>query len=393
MVTAVRTREPSNLFGMLEARRYEAGALGSGAFSAVLTCCMASMLIDRFGRVHDYLRIAVTDRCNFRCTYCMPEDGMTLGPHAELLSYEEIARLAEIFVRLGVRKIRLTGGEPLVRHRIDNLFAMLSPLGAPLGVELALSTNGALLAEKLETLWKHRFYQLNISLDTLRADRFASITGRDACEDVQRAIRAAAAYRSGHAPRRAPTLDQSFESVKINMVVMRGINDDELLDFVRFGEELSALAHNGPAVEMRYIEFMPFGGNAWSEERCVPFGEMLTRIQSEYDLRAIESNEVAPGPAKSFRVAGSNLRLGFITTVSEPFCGKCSRLRLTADGTLRTCLFGEDGVNLRDMLRHGASFETVAAAITSAVQEKWLEHPPVHELASMNTRDMIAIGG
>ncbi len=371
---------------MLEAGRYEAGALGSGAFSAVLTCCMASMLIDQYGRVHDYLRIAVTDRCNFRCTYCMPKDGIALGPHADMLSYEEIARLSEIFVGLGVRKLRLTGGEPLVRHGIEGLFPQLSALDT----ELAISTNGALLVEHLDSLWAHRFHQLNISLDTLYPDRFRAITGRNACEDVQRAIRAATAYHSG---------TERFQSVKVNTVLIRGINDDELLDFVRFGEELSSLAAGGPTVEMRFIEYMPFRGNAWSSERSLPMSEMLAAIERVYDLDAIESSEVTrsptihPGPAKSFRVAGSNLRLGFITTVSEPFCGECSRLRLTADGTLRTCLFGDDGVNLRDMLRFGAREETIASAIESAVLDKWREHPPVHELAGLNTREMIAIGG
>ena len=347
------------------------------------------MLIDRFGRVHDYLRIAVTDRCNFRCAYCMPEDQIPLGPSIDLLTFEEIGLLAASFASLGVRKIRITGGEPLVRHGIDRLFQMLSAIE---GIEeLALSTNGSLLEEKLDMLWNYRVHQLNISLDTLRTDRFLSITGRDACETVQRAIRAAVAYRSG---------GESFRSVKVNVVVMRGINDDELLDFMRFGEELNALARNGPKIEIRFIEFMPFRGNAWDEGRCVTMNEMQDRIASEYHLQEKPTSDGTHGPARSFdvikdpqKVFGYGFRIGFIPTVSEPFCGDCSRLRLTADGTFRTCLFGMDGLNVREMLRQGVNFETMEAAISNALQEKWFEHPPVQELAVLNTRDMISIGG
>jgi cyclic pyranopterin phosphate synthase len=361
------------------------------------------MLIDCFARIHDYLRIAVTDRCNFRCTYCMPEDGIELGPKTELLTFEEIECSAKLLVRLGVRKIRITGGEPLVRHGIERLFEMLSGIDA-LEV-LALSTNGALLEEKLPMLWKHRIHQLNISLDTLRPDRFLSITGCDACETVQRAIRAAVAYRSRMTDHPGAS---SFQSVKVNMVVMRGINDDEVLDFVRFGDELSKLAHGGPKIEIRFIEFMPFPGNAWNEERSIPWRELLPRIEREYTLKeAITADVHQSGTAKSFEVVRSNtddpgsplnrrgsaFRIGFIPTVSEPFCGDCSRLRLTADGTFRTCLFGEDGLNLRDMFRRGESFETMTAAINATLQEKWLEHPPVHELAYLNSREMISIGG
>ena len=362
------------------------------------------MLTDRFTRIHDYLRIAVTDRCNFRCAYCKPaplerepEEGIALLPRTDLLTFEEIASLAAVFVRLGVRKIRITGGEPLVRRGIETLFEMLSGID---GLnELALSTNGLLLEENLPMLWKHGVHQLNISLDTLRPERFLSITGVGACDAVQHAIRAAVRYRMGF---------ESFRSIKINMVVMRGINDDELLDFVRFGEELRALAENGPQIEIRFIEFMPFPRNGWDETRCITSSEMMARIQAAYPLRRVErasppavgqpslatpDDDGIRGPAKSFEVNGANFRIGFIPTVSEPFCHACSRLRCAADGTLRTCLFGQDGLNLRDMLRNGANGDTMASAIHSALQEKWFEHPPAHLLAELNTREMISIGG
>ena len=346
------------------------------------------MLTDSFARIHDYLRISVTDRCNFRCTYCMPEEGIELGPRTDLLTFEEITQLAEMFVELGVRKIRITGGEPLVRHGIENLFEMLAPI-AGLDV-LALSTNGALLEAKLDSLWRSRMHHLNISLDTLRRDRFQSITGRDSCETVMQAIRAAVAYRSG---------ERSFQSVKVNMVVMRGVNDDEVSDFVRFGEELGALAEGGPDIEIRFIEFMPFPGNDWKEDRSIAWKELLPRIESGYTLTHPVASKNKSGTAKSFDVVRSRsahsptFRIGFITTVSEHFCGECSRLRLTADGQFRTCLFGVDGLNLRDMLRSGASYETMTRAIRATLNNKWLEHPPVYELAFLNTREMISIGG
>ncbi|MDP4198820.1 MAG: GTP 3',8-cyclase MoaA [Bacteroidota bacterium] len=340
------------------------------------------MLIDQYGRVHDYLRIAITDRCNFRCTYCMPEEGLPLGPHAELLTLSEIASLAEIFVQIGVRKIRITGGEPLVRHGVNTLFEQLARIeGSP---ELALSTNGMLLEEHLPMLWSHGVHQLNISLDTLRAERFHTITGRDSSEEVQQAIHAAVKFRSN---------GRSFRSVKLNMVVMRGINDDELLDFVRFGKELADLSAGGPALEVRFIEYMPFPGNAWVEAQCVPWSEMLSQIQSEYVLEAAAPAPGRSGPARSFDVRSAGFRIGFITTVSDPSCAECGRLRLTADGMLRTCLFGQDGLNLRKMLQSGANSAAIASAVNAALQSKWLEHPSAQELVQLNTREMISIGG
>jgi len=331
----------------------------------------------------------------------MPDEGIELGPRSDILTYDEIALLAKMFVQLGVRKIRITGGEPLVRPGIEQLFTKLAAIENL--DALAISTNGALLEAKLESLWKNRVHHINISLDTLRPDRFLSITGRaapskgsrDACETVKCSIRAAVAYRMMGHPR---FNGLSFQSVKVNMVVMRGINDDEVLDFVRFGEELSRLAPGGPKIEIRFIEFMPFPGNAWNEDRSIPWRELLPRIERAYTLKEASSPD-GSSTAKSFDVIRSNaegrssFRIGFITTVSEHFCAECSRLRLTADGTFRTCLFGQDGLNLRDMLRGGASFETMAAAVSAALKEKWLEHPPVHELAYLNNREMISIGG
>ena len=318
----------------------------------------------------------------------MPEDGISLGPNAKLLSFSEIETLARLFVQHGVRKIRITGGEPLVRPEVEQLFEML---GAIKGVEeLGISTNGALLTAHLPSLLANRVHHLNISLDTLRPDRFRSITGRDEFEAVNKAIRSAVEYRVD---------GSSFASVKVNMVVMRGTNDDEVLDFVRFGEELAALAHGGPAMEIRFIEFMPFPGNEWNAEQSIPWRELLSNIEQEFSLRPVRSPNAKSSTAKSFEVQSLrtqeplNFRIGFITTVSEHFCAECSRLRLTADGEFRACLFGQDGVNLRDMLRRGETPDAMATAITRVLKDKWPEHPPVHELAFLNNREMISIGG
>lgn len=345
------------------------------------------MLTDSFARVHDYLRISVTERCNLRCTYCMPESGIPLKPKDSLLTASEIQALAEIFVSLGIKKIRITGGEPLVRRDIDDVVAKL---GTVEGLqEFALSTNGSLLKEKLPSLHAAGIRQVNISLDTLRPERFEAITRRANFAEVFDSILAAAAFKN----------PSSLASVKINAVVMRGVNDDELLDFVRFGAYLNLMAKTVgggeplPSVEVRFIEFMPFKNNGWSEHECVPYNEMRQRIESIYHLEEISQGSGVPGPAKSFRVRETGSRIGFITSMTEHFCGDCNRLRLTADGMFRTCLFGNDSVNLRDMLRNGSSLESIENAIRNALSEKWEAHAAPTELIQISDRDMIAIGG
>ncbi|HET6401128.1 MAG TPA: GTP 3',8-cyclase MoaA [Candidatus Kapabacteria bacterium] len=345
------------------------------------------MLIDQYQRVHDYLRISVTERCNFRCTYCMPAEGVALTPNGSLLTYPEISTLAEMFVRLGIRKIRITGGEPLVRPNIEHLCFELSRIRGLR--ELAISTNGFLLEEKLSALFHAGVRQLNISLDSLRPERFERITRRNNFERVVMAIRAAVQFQSGRG--------SGFDSVKINTVVMRGMNDDELLDLIRFGIELEQRAKrvtaNPPAIEIRFIELMPFPGNGWNNYACVPFSEMRRAIELEYRLEAIPNAVRVRGPAKRFRIPETGTTIGFITTMSDHFCGDCNRLRLTADGMLRTCLFGSDEINLRELLRGGASMDTIESAIHAALALKWEKHPGAAELIQINDRDMVAIGG
>jgi molybdenum cofactor biosynthesis protein A len=326
-------------------------------------------LIDRFGRDHTYLRISVTERCNLRCTYCMPAHGIALKPRSELLTYDEIERLSEILVSLGVRKIRITGGEPLVRSGIEQLCAGLSVLK---GIDtLAISTNGTLLEKKARSLREAGVKNINISLDSLRGDRFEKITLRSVHTDVFRGIESA--------------IEAGFPSTKINAVIIRGFNDDELLDFVEFARALS--------VSVRFIEYMPFPGNNWNQSQYIPFVEMKQRIESRYRLIPKKHDEIVPGPAKEFQIENSNASVGFITTMSEHFCGSCNRIRLTADGRLRTCLFANDGIDLKRLLRSGASRDVIEDSIRSGVLLKWEKHPGHEDLITNQDREMTAIGG
>lgn len=302
----------------------------------------------------------------------MPAEGIKLKPRDEILSFDEIETLARVFVDLGIRKIRLTGGEPLVRHGVEQLCERLAGIH---GLDtLALSTNGTYLADKARALKAAGVQTLNISLDTLQAERFRYITFRDSFSGTLRGIEAA--------------LEAGFPSLKINTVVMRGFNDDELLDFVDFAIALS--------LNVRFIEYMPFLGNRWREADCVPCREMQERIERKYRLMPTETTIRLAGPAAEFRVDGTDAIIGFIPTMSEPFCGGCNRLRLTADGKLRTCLFASDGFDLKSMLRTGlrrVDRETVEYAIQSAVMMKWKQHPESDELTANQTRAMVAIGG
>ena len=347
------------------------------------------MLTDRFERIHDYLRISVTERCDLRCTYCMPEGGVALRKNDAILTADEIETLAKIFINLGVHKIRITGGEPLIRKDIDSIF---SKLGNIEGLqELALSTNGTHLEKHLSLLHDSGLRQINISLDTLQPERFEKITRRTGLEEVISAINAAAVFR-------ADASFEAFESIKINAVIMRSINDDELLDFIDFGERLAHLsnesnAHILPTIEIRFIEYMPFPGNHWQETDSVSYNEMREKIEAKYHVEEVLTSIGVRGPAKRFHIRDKNIIVGFITSVTDNFCGDCNRLRITADGMLRTCLFGTDSVNLRNLLRSHASIDTIESAIRNALYEKWERHPDSQELVQINDRNMIMIGG
>lgn len=299
----------------------------------------------------------------------MPAGGIITKQREEILSFDELVSLAEIFADLGIRKIRVTGGEPLVRRGIESLCAGLASIP---GIEtLALSTNGVMLEELAAGLRRAGVSQVNVSLDTLRPERFAHVTQRTSHGEVLDGIRT--------------SLDAGFDSVKINTVVMRGFNDDEILDFVEFAAEES--------LNVRFIEYMPFAGNGWSEARLMSYAEMRGVIESRFGLMPLEGDEPVHGPSRDFRVAGTQATVGFITTMTEHFCSSCNRLRLTADGRMLNCLFDGEGINLRRLLRNGAERSVIEDSIRASVLLKWERHPDAEDLQNNHMRTMFGIGG
>jgi cyclic pyranopterin phosphate synthase len=308
---------------------------------------MPRPLIDSFGRVHRDLRLSVTDRCNFRCTYCMPEEGMRWLPREEILTFEEIERVARLLVeRHGVESIRLTGGEPTMRAHLPLLVGKLSPLP----VDLALTTNGATLRQHAQALADAGLRRINVSLDTFRPDRFRQLTRRDELPRVLDGIDAA--------------LEAGLAPVKVNVVVMRGANDDELLDFARFGRERG--------VVVRFIEFMPLDADqAWRSDAVVSLDEIVARIGEVFPLEPLERSSA---PASRFRYVDGGGEIGVVASVTQAFCGTCDRIRMTAEGKFRNCLFALEEYDLRGPLRAGASDDEISEIVERAVGAKWAGH-------------------
>jgi molybdenum cofactor biosynthesis protein A len=326
-------------------------------------------LVDAFGRHHTYLRIAVTDRCNLRCHYCMPVAFPHWRPREEILTFEEIVRIAGLLAAMGIRKIRLTGGEPTVREGLETLIRLLAAIP---GIEvMGLTTNGVRLVEMATGLRDSGITHLNISLDTLRRERFQEITRCDNFLAVRAGIDAAMAA--------------GFQAVKLNAVVIGGVNDDELLDYVELIRERP--------LTVRFIEYMPFKENGWQPGRVVTAAEMMRRIREQYPLEPVEMCADPQAVATDYRIPGLRGGISFISPLSDAFCTRCSRLRLTADGSLKTCLFKPAEVNLRETLRAGAPDDTLETLIRSALTEKPLAHPPAAELMAGNDRAMRDIGG
>lgn len=330
-------------------------------------------LVDRFGRVVTDLRISVTDRCNFRCRYCMPAEGLEWLPKTQLLSFEEITRIARVLVGCGVRSVKLTGGEPLVRHDLPGLVAMLRALDP--GLDISLTTNGYLLRNSAPSLREAGLDRVTVSCDSLIRHRFADLTLRDALDEVLQGLRVAA--RNGLAP------------VKVNAVVIRGINDDEMIPFAEFARETG--------YEVRFIEYMPLDAqDVWDRTSLVPGREVIEAIDTIYPLADASdgTSEERSAPATSFRFAdGSPGGVGIIPSVTEPFCDTCNRLRLTADGQLLSCLFSLDETDLRGPLREGASDAELAALAAACVAGKWAGHR-IGDLDFVRpTRSMSQIGG
>jgi cyclic pyranopterin phosphate synthase len=329
-------------------------------------------LIDPFGRRVKDLRLSITDRCNLRCTYCMPAEGLKWLARDELLTYEEQARIARVCVdRYGFEAVRVTGGEPTLRAHLPRLVALL----APLGVDLALTTNGVKLPEMAEPLAAAGLQRINVSLDSLDPVTFRALTRRDDHDRVLAGIDAAVAA--------------GLHPVKINCVVIRGVNDDEVVDLAAFGR--------AKGVGVRFIEFMPLDADGeWSMDRVVPAGEILERIDAVFPLEL----EATPGhvePAARHRYADGGGDVGVIPSVTEPFCGDCDRVRVTAEGRFRTCLFALDETDLRAVLRGpGTDAEVddrIASAIEAAVATKWAGHSIGRVDFVRPERSMSQIGG
>ena len=326
-------------------------------------------LVDGFGRVHRDLRISVTDRCNFRCTYCMPAEGMPWLPRQDLLSYEELARVARVCVeRFGFDGIRLTGGEPTVRAHLPVLVEKL----AALGVDIALTTNGATLRLVAHDLAAAGLQRINVSLDSLRPDRFAEITKRNELERVLDGIEAAK--------------EAGLDPVKLNVVVMRGVNDDEIVDFAAFGRERG--------VHVRFIEFMPLDAQQeWTNDQVVTQDEIVDRVGEVFPLEEVPGSVRGSAPAARWRYLDGGGEIGVIPSVTHAFCESCDRVRLTAEGSLRHCLFATRELDLRSLLRDGASDDELAAAIRAEVGAKWAGHQinQVHFIRP--AKSMSQIGG
>jgi cyclic pyranopterin phosphate synthase len=325
-------------------------------------------LVDRYGRVHDDLRISVTDRCNLRCVYCMPDEGMTFLPRSQLLTYEEIARVASVAHELGVTSIRLTGGEPLVRKDLASLVSMLSSIDFG---DLALTTNGMQLAKMAPALVAAGLKRVNVSCDSLRADRFESIRRRGDLATVLGSMDAAEA--AGLLP------------LKVNVVLLRGRNEDEILDFAAFARETGRI--------VRFIEFMPLDAQGqWDRSSLVAGQEVFERISEAWPLEAVAVHGDS-APAERFRFVDGRGEIGLVSSVTQPFCANCNRLRLTADGSFRNCLFSDDERSVRDILRDGDADEAIARLLREAVWAKFPGHA-INEPGFLRpARSMSMIGG
>ena len=369
----------------------------------------SSFLTDNYDRFHNYLRISITERCNLRCVYCMPEEGVPLSPKPHLLTTPEIVYLSSLFVKQGVTKIRLTGGEPTVRDDFLHLMSQLGGLRNHGLKELCLTTNGISLYRKLDAMVECGLTGLNLSLDTLDPYQFTVMTRRNGHEAVMRSI---------HRVLEMNKLGAGIK-LKINCVVMRLVNDRELLRFVEMGREND--------LEVRFIEYMPFDGNKWSQGKMVSFKEMLAMIRERYPtLAKVQDHENET--SKTYKVPGFIGKIGFITSMTHNFCGTCNRLRITCDGNLKACLFGNNEVSLRDVLRQHTDDEPIdkddidhmekmkmipsealpastrplakssrearlLEAIGMAVKRKKAKHAGLGELENEKNRPMILIGG
>ena len=327
------------------------------------------MVLDPFRRKINYLRISVTDRCNLRCTYCMPEEGIPLIPHKEILSYEELLRVIRIFAEEGISKVRLTGGEPLVRKGIVDFITHISDIKEI--QDLSLTTNGILLKEHAQGLKGAGLKRVNISLDSLNKERFCQITRKDDFEKVWVGIEEAIKAR--------------LSPIKINMVAIQGLNDHEIESFARLTFRLP--------LTVRYIEYMPSGnGKEWRESDILTIPQIKNHLERIGKLNPIPMDRW-DGPAKRFQFEGALGEIGLIRPVSNHFCEECNRLRLTSDGKIRTCLFSDEEIDLRELLRKGGSDQDLKERLLEALRAKPERHHINTTQFKKCQRNMSAIGG
>lgn len=330
-----------------------------------------NILTDNFGRKHSYLRISLTERCNLRCTYCMPEEGVGLSPKSHIMSFDEIYTIAKTFVDNGVTKIRLTGGEPLIRKDVSVILKKL----ATLPVELAITTNAVSVDRFIDTFKECGIQNINVSLDSLNADKFEEITRRNYFEKVYNNIL---------------LLVKNGFNVKLNAVLIKGFNDNEIKDFINLTKELS--------INIRFIEFMPFDGNKWDMEKMVSYNEVMTIVNASFSKDKVIRIQDAPNDtSKNYKIEAYKGSFAIISSVTNPFCDSCNRLRLTANGQIKNCLFSAKESDLLTPLREGKSIEPI---IQNAIQAKLkvrggmdtfekLQKPELHS----NNRNMTTIGG
>ncbi|MBU1097515.1 MAG: GTP 3',8-cyclase MoaA [Bacteroidetes bacterium] len=334
---------------------------------------MKSELIDKFGRQHNYLRISLTDKCNFNCTYCNPNNDMSYSiKKSNLLTYEEILRMMHFFAaNHGFNKFRFTGGEPFARKGLMDFFKNVKFLKDQFGFKTGITTNGSLLKGNCSGLFSAGIDNLNISLDSLNMENFNKITGKNYFQYVISAIDEA--------------IEAGYTNIKINCVVIKNSNDNELVDFVNF-----AIAKN---LNVRFIEYMPFGNNDWQNNGFVSYNEMFNFISNHFKLIPTKNNN--NNVAKDFLIEGHNGIISFISSISQHFCGSCNRLRVSSDGKIRLCLFtnGNSELNIKEMFRDGYSDNDISDELIKLLNEKWEKHPGVTELRALKENNMFKIGG
>lgn len=323
---------------------------------------MEEVLTDSFGRIHNYLRISVTERCNLRCTYCMPEEGIPLTPDDDLPLVDELMEIVSVFQEMGIDKIRLTGGEPLARKELPEILDRLFDMGLR---DLNITTNGVLLDRYIEKFLEVGLRSVNVSLDTLDPEKYEAITRRNRFDKVMQNIHAG--------------MDAGLQ-LKINTVLMKDFNEDEIRPMLEWSKTTP--------VDVRFIEFMPFSGNNWEVDKLVTYEEVLEEAQKHYSIEKLEDGE--HDTSKSFRVKGGKGTFSVISSMTKPFCGTCNRLRLTADGKLKNCLFSNQEADLLTALRKGHNLKEL---IRLSVRSKREAHAGMDVLPDMENRSMIAIGG